>query len=608
MKNPGYAEHRTGYIFLFVFVLLSVGIATSGYYAYRNYEKNYRAEVESRLSVVADLKVHQIVKWRKERFGDGQIFYKNPIFSASVKRYIQNKKDRNAKTEILAWVGQIQSAFSYDLMMLLDSQLNTVLVYPENKERAHLVVDQKNTEMLHSGKIVFQDFYRNDQDQHIYLKILAPILEEFSPKQLIGVLALRISPEEYLYPLINTWPTPSRTSETLIIRKDGSEALFLNELRFKKNTALNFRIPLSSTEYPSVKAALGQTGIVEGVDYRGVPVIADVRAIPDSPWFLVARIDMEEVYAPLKERMWLTIIFVGVLFIGAGTSIGLVWRHQRSRFYQQQFKSTEALRVSEIKYRQTFDVSPIGIVLVGFDNRFLHCNNAFSRFLGYSLEELIKKTIKDVTLPEDRNIGMADMMALMKGEVDSSNVRKRYMRKDGQVIWGEVTISIVRDSEEHPQYFFAIIQDITERKHVEEELKRSKRLLEETGAVGKVGGWTFNIDTHKQTWTEETYRLHELDLSFQPTIENGINFYTPASKPIIGQAVQRAIEVGEPWNLDLEIITAKGNIRKVNVIGKADLKNRKIYGFFQDITERKEAEVLLNDLIEKNPLSIQVMD
>ena len=104
----------------------------------------------------------------------------------------------------------------------------------------------------------------------------------------LGVLMLRIDPSVYLYPFIQRWPTPSETAETLLIRREGNEAVFLNELKFQKNTALALRVSLDNTDLPAVKAALGQEGIVEGVDYRGVPVLAAVRAVPDSPWFLVA--------------------------------------------------------------------------------------------------------------------------------------------------------------------------------------------------------------------------------------------------------------------------------------------------------------------------------
>ena len=124
----------------------------------------------------------------------------------------------------------------------------------------------------------------------------------------------------------------------------------------------------------------------------------------------------------------------------------------------------------------------------------------------------------------------------------------------------------------------------------QEALQWSERLRAQAEKMGKVGGWEFDIDTQKQIWTEMVYRIHEVDLSYQPTVAKGINFYTPESRPVIQRAVQRALELGEPFDDEMEIITAKGNRRNVHAIGGADLSRRKVFGFFQDITERKQME------------------
>ncbi len=472
MENSKHIERRTGYFFLLIFVLLAAGIFTGAYFAYHNYEKNYRAEIENQLSAVAGLKVNQLVQWRKERLEDGQVFYKNDVFSAMVKRYIQNKNDRDAKTGILTWVGQVQRAYNYDLMMLLDAHLNTIVVFPENKERARLVIDQRNTEMLTSGNIAFQDFYRNDQDQHIYLKILVPILENRFPKRLIAVLALRISPEEYLYPLIKKWPTPTRTSETLIIRRDGNDALFLNDLKFHKDAALNLRIPLESKDVPAVRAALGQTGIVEGIDYRGVPVIADVRAVPDSPWFLVARMDMEEVYAPLKERLWLMIILVGALLGGAGASVGFVWRQQRSRFYQEQYESVEALRNSETRYRRLFEAARDGILILDAETGMITDVNPFLiEMLGYTHEQFLGKKLwelgflKDIITNEEKFLDLRQKEYVRYDDLPLETSDRR--RIDVEFVSNVYLV-------DHHKVIQCNIRDITERKRAEDALVQEK--------------------------------------------------------------------------------------------------------------------------------------
>ena len=124
----------------------------------------------------------------------------------------------------------------------------------------------------------------------------------------------------------------------------------------------------------------------------------------------------------------------------------------------------------------------------------------------------------------------------------------------------------------------------------EHELKKNRVLLAETEKIGMVGGWEFDIGTGKQTWTDQIYEILEVDRSFAPTVENGINFYTPASRPIIERALHRNRANGEPFDEELELTTAKGKLKSVHVIGKADPENNRIYGFFQDITGRKRSE------------------
>ncbi len=137
------------------------------------------------------------------------------------------------------------------------------------------------------------------------------------------------------------------------------------------------------------------------------------------------------------------------------------------------------------------------------------------------------------------------------------------------------------------------------RRWAEEALQKNQSLLAKAEKLGKVGGWEFDIDTKQQTWTETVYNIHELDITCNLTVGQGINFYTPASRPIIERAVERAIKQGESFDMELEITTAKNNLRNIHVIGNADLAQRKISGFFQDITERKKTEEELKQQLKE---------
>lgn len=231
--------------------------------------------------------------------------------------------------------------------------------------------------------------------------MLAPIIDAQDSSHVLGILGLQIDPEHYLYPFISSWPTPSRTSETLIIRREGNEVVFLNDLKFQKNAALNLRMPMNGTKaIPAIKAALGEEGIVEELDYRGVPVIAAIRTIQGSPWFMVAQIDQAEAFAPLKERLWIIVIFVGLLLVVIGAGYGFIWKRQRIKSYRKEFEASKKLLDSEEKFRLLFDTIPDAVFIHDLEGRFLQVNKAACERLDYSNEELLKMTVKEIDSPK----------------------------------------------------------------------------------------------------------------------------------------------------------------------------------------------------------------
>nr|MBP7055843.1 PAS domain S-box protein [Candidatus Omnitrophota bacterium] len=169
----------------------------------------------------------------------------------------------------------------------------------------------------------------------------------------------------------------------------------------------------------------------------------------------------------------------------------------------------------------------------------------------------------------------------------------RVVRPDKSIRHIAARGSVEYDEKARPLRVNGVIWDIAENKRKEEELLESKRLLDSTGSLANVGGWQIYAGSRELTWTEEVYRIHEVASSYIPTIDNGISFYAPESRPVIKNAVESLLERGEPFDLQLKFVTAKGNQRHVRAIGRANKVDGKIvsvYGAFQDITERKKIE------------------
>jgi PAS domain S-box-containing protein len=144
-------------------------------------------------------------------------------------------------------------------------------------------------------------------------------------------------------------------------------------------------------------------------------------------------------------------------------------------------------------------------------------------------------------------------------------------------------------------------------KNLEDAYVKSQKLLNNTGEIAKIGGWEFNLETRELQWTEEVYRIHEVDADFKPNVGNGINFYSEESKPILKNAIDRIIRYGEPYDLELELITPKKNRRWVNSIGRPCFTNGKITsisGTFQDITEKMIERQRLDKVLHISSLFI----
>ncbi|MCJ7600099.1 MAG: PAS domain S-box protein [Desulfobulbaceae bacterium] len=599
---------RFPYALIVIFIILTMGILTAGYLFYQGYERRCRIEAEHQLAAVVDLKKAELVKWRAERLDDAGMIYHNAVFLMLISRCFNNPEDSEAKRQIREWLAQFQKHSEYDQVRLLDPDGVTRMSFPADRPPASAAVMQDMAEVLQTGRIMIVDLYRHDYDHRIYLSVLIPILDTLAGNRVIAVLSLRVDPQKYLYPFILSWPMSSQTAETLLVRRDGNEVLLLNDLRFMKDTALKFRIPLERTDVPAVMAVLGRTGIVQGLAYRGeAPVIADVRPVPDSPWFLVARMHISEVYAPAREFLWMIIGLTMALIFGVGTGLAFVWRQQNLGFYQARLAVAEALRKSEKKYRLLTEGLLEGIWQIDKDGNTTFVNQSMARMLGYSVEEMLGRHLFIFMDERAQTIAAQNLERRKQGIVEQHDFE--FLHKDGSRIYTTMAASPLLDKAGNYAGALAGVINITDRKRAETELLESRNRISEAQEfnLSILGTSSIGILTYDEAG--QCIFANEAAAEIGGTNVDGLlsqNFHQIQSwkKSGMYETALLALSTSIEQQTEVHVVTTFGrdvwlSLRFSSFYAKG---KKQLLVFTSDITERKQAEktLLLHSQIMRN--------
>ena len=247
---------------------------------------------------------------------------------------------------------------------------------------------------------------------------------------------------------------------------------------------------------------------------------------------------------------------------------------------------------SEDCFRRMFEDSAVGMVLGDESGRYLKVNRAMTEILGYSREELLCMGTQDTTYKGDITPDSDIARQLWTGERDSFHIEKRYIHKDGHVIWGDVTVSAIHDSNGKTNFVFWQLVDITERKKAEGELEQKQYYLERAQEIGIIGTWELDMIENKLIWTDENYRIFGLPVGIELTYEIFLKCVHPDDRDYVNNEWKAALN-NKPYDIEHRIIV-NGKIKWVRE--KADLEFDEEgncisgIGFTQDITEHKKLE------------------
>ncbi|WP_306548415.1 PAS domain S-box protein [Desulfobulbus sp.] len=353
-----------------------------------------RQLAEKQLAAIAHLKVNQIVVWRSERLGDAAVITDSPFLARGVGRFLADPNGAHTE-ELRSYFRSLQKHYQYSDILLVSPE-GQVLLSQQSSAHGNGYAAAL-AEALRERKPVFTDLHNDALHSSPHISVVAPIFagagQAAAP---LGAIVLLSDATQFLYPLIQSWPTPSVTAETLIVRRDGDAVLFLNDLRHQRDAALKLRIPLSRTNVPAVMAVQGKKGLVEGLDYRGVAVVAVVLPVPDSSWFIVAKDNTAEVFAGWHSRAALVLSLLAGLAVSLA-AVGLfLWQRRQKAHYRSLYTVEAKLRASTERHSITLQAVGDGIIATDAQGLVELLNPVAEALTGWRQEDASGRPLAEV--------------------------------------------------------------------------------------------------------------------------------------------------------------------------------------------------------------------
>ena len=258
-------------------------------------------------------------------------------------------------------------------------------------------------------------------------------------------------------------------------------------------------------------------------------------------------------------------------------------------------QATQALQESELRFRTLFEEAQFGIAVARVDGLLLQCNPAFTGMLGFAVGDLDGKHWSEFTDTEDMPENKRYSDQLLRGEITSYQMEKRFIRKDGEILWAHLTVSLVGDDAKQSRFRLAMIEDITVRKRDDQALVRSETRLAEAQQLAQIGSWEQNFSTGESSWSDQMYRMYGLEhKSVIPSNEVFLDIIHPDDRATVRHILEQQNLPGRQNDYAHRVVLPGGEVRVVQQrVGRMLDESGALIGVIgtaQDVTELKRAE------------------
>lgn len=498
-RGTGHTTRADGTSSLALGLVVSAAVlAATASYTSQSWNGVMRDTAED-LEAASESRSRDVAAWYRERLGDARMIQDGNLLSDELLGFLSDSASAavpvagaavrgSREGAVRGWMQALRAAYGYRAVVLFDDAGVERL---RDGASAGRVPDAALSRALSSDAIVLADIDTADTSGSRWLSVLAPLHDSPAAGARRGVVALMVDARADLFPLLTRWPFRSRSAELLLVRRDGDMVVYLSDLRFSDAASkAPLQLPLATPELAVSKALQGERGPFRGVDYRMARVLAASRAIEGTPWLIVAKEDLDEVYAPFWADVRRASAFAALLILSTAFGLAIVSRQQALARLRATMTVDRARQDSDERLRAAMAASIDGFAIVDEDGRITDSNSQAERMLGWGHGALNGQRLSTVLAPPHDAEIEAALTAGREGQSHprlETRVTVEALRRDGTRFPAE--LAVVRIRLHLRMAFSAVLRDISEQVRAEATIRaaqaESDRLLAEAERAGR---------------------------------------------------------------------------------------------------------------------------
>ncbi|MDY0105108.1 MAG: diguanylate cyclase [Giesbergeria sp.] len=467
--------HRWAWWLLAGLVLgLLLSMAWGARSVYQQREQRYHHQIEGGLRAISLLQVRNVADWRRQHIADAAALTDDGLFAQAAARWHAAPSEalqEPLRERLRSFVehGGYSAAFWVDARGALrlgpQGALQGMLASPEQ---------QALRQALAQAEPVAVELHRDAAFAFAIFGVLAPVFDGDTP---LGAVWLVSDARTQLFPQVESWPSASRSAESLLVQRDGDELVYVSPLRHRSDAPLSLRQAIVPGRDVVVQAVAGARGVVYGSDYRGQEVLALVSAVPDSPWVLVSKLDVDEAFVEAQRGEWLALALLASLALLSGGCAAAAWQWRA-------WRRERGLKLALERNMRWLDsaqkAASAGYFAYDAEHQKFFMSSMAHAIFGLPPQEYMTlQQWMDMVHPEDCAHVLQVHAEAIAAHTPLGTQYRIVRASDGAQRWLQVWGEYGDGTDTDPLRMTGTVQDITERKQAEQQLARYRDALEE---------------------------------------------------------------------------------------------------------------------------------